>query len=357
MNDNQNHRRAVSMTKYSDLLIHPAAVIFPLLDGVEFDELVDDIRANGLNHPVVFTEENELLDGRNRYRACEVAGVEPEHLTYEGSDPIGFVVSENIRRRHLDETQRGLVASRAETLRQGVGRASSKDAHGHLSRQEASDLLNVSPRTIARAAEAERKGTPELVGAMERGEISARPAAEIARQFPASEDPEKQREALTAHVSNNSGNNEWYTPVEYIQSAREVMGGIDLDPASCEAANGVVQASRFYTAEDDGLAQRWKGRVWLNPPYAQPLIAQFCDKVAQQEYDEACILVNNATETKWAQTLFSVASAVCFVAGRIRFWQPGSGLGAPLQGQMVVYVGDNAEAFDDAFSGHGTVFR
>lgn len=166
-------------------------------------------------------------------------------------------------------------------------------------------------------------------------------------------------EAVRAHVANNSGNNEWYTPAKYIDLAREVMGGIDCDPATSEIANQTVKAKTIFTAEDDGLAQTWRGRVWMNPPYAQPLMSDFAEAVSAKfesgEIEQACILVNNATETQWFQRMVSVANAVCFPKFRIKFLDPQHKPGAPLQGQAIIYMGDNIELFVAAFKSEGAV--
>lgn len=158
------------------------------------------------------------------------------------------------------------------------------------------------------------------------------------------------------HVARNSGDNEWYTPPEYIAAAVEVMGGIDLDPASSETANQKVNASRFYTEDDDGLIQEWYGRVWMNPPYASELINRFIKKLVNHfkkgDVTESIVLINNATETEWFYELISVASAVTFPKGRVKFWHPRKE-SVPLQGQAVVYIGTFPDKFVDVFSRFG----
>lgn len=166
------------------------------------------------------------------------------------------------------------------------------------------------------------------------------------------------RKALGAHVASNAGDNEWYTPAEYIGAARAVMGTIDLDPASSQAANEVVEAEMYYSDMDNGLDKSWAGNVWMNPPYAQPLISQFCAKLAESfrngDVSQAITLTNNATETAWCQDLLSVSTAVCMPKGRVKFWAPGK-VSYPLQGQIICYLGAKPAAFCKAFSCFGFV--
>lgn len=163
----------------------------------------------------------------------------------------------------------------------------------------------------------------------------------------------------TAHVEQNSGENEWYTPTEFVEAARAVMGDIDLDPATSESANSVIKAAQIFTTDDDGLDHQWDGRVWMNPPYAQPLISKFCEKLARDVEDgrvvEACVLVNNATETQWFRTLADVGSAICFPTGRVRFWSPANQSASPLQGQALIYVGPSVDQFHAQFASFGFV--
>ena len=164
--------------------------------------------------------------------------------------------------------------------------------------------------------------------------------------------------AKNVHVSNNSGEFEWYTPIDYIEAAKLTMGTIDLDPASCDAANETIKAKTYYTEEQDGLIQPWFGNVWLNPPYSQPLVSQFCDLLVdnylKDNIKQACVLVNNATETKFYQNMLNHCSAVCFIKGRVKFVDKnGESKGSPLQGQTVLYFGKETTCFVENFSYFG----
>ena len=161
------------------------------------------------------------------------------------------------------------------------------------------------------------------------------------------------QEVKKPHVVSNSGDNEWYTPAKYIEAAREVLGSIDLDPASNDFANETVKASVYYTEEMDGLEQEWFGNVWMNPPYSTALLSRFADKLISSNFSQAIVLVNNATETAWFEKMISKATAVVFHKGRIRFVKRDGEHGVPLQGQAFIYYGDNATKFLKVFSEYG----
>ena len=166
--------------------------------------------------------------------------------------------------------------------------------------------------------------------------------------------------AEPCHVSHNSVENEWYTPSKFIEAARTVMGSIDLDPASCELAQQTVQAGQYFTIDDNGLNKEWHGNVWLNPPYSKESVGLFAAKLVEEtaNLSQAIVLVNNATDTQWFHEIASVATAICFVRGRIKFNdRNGKPANTPVQGQVCVYVGGNAEKFCLVFSSFGIVAR
>ncbi len=158
--------------------------------------------------------------------------------------------------------------------------------------------------------------------------------------------------------------NEWYIPAVYVEAARAVMGAIDLDPASCDAANQTVKATRYYSKEENGLACPWYGRVWCNPPYTQVVPGQSSIKAwvsrAHHLYQEGSIeqcvlLIPNDTSTKWFEWLWSYP--VCFPPKRIKFLIPGKKAEQPTFGTCFVYLGGREQAFIDTFARFGSVVR
>lgn len=184
------------------LEFHPLANLFPLIEGAEFDDLVGDIRANGL-HDTIDVYQGKILDGRNRYRAAEAAGVEIEkrnvrhfHPELYG-DPLSYVISKNLRRRHLDDRQRASVAGKIANFSQGGDR--SKPPIGGMTAEQAAARLNVAPRQVERARVVHAHGVPELRDAFDRGHIAVSAAESIARM-----DPEEQVEKVKRHLPNGA---------------------------------------------------------------------------------------------------------------------------------------------------------
>lgn len=153
------------------------------------------------------------------------------------------------------------------------------------------------------------------------------------------------------HVVYNSGNDEWYTPLEIIESARKVLGEIELDPTSNEKANARVKATKYYTLEDNALEKEWQGRtIFMNPPYS--CVFPFIDHLIKSDYSEAIVLVNNATDTKWFKTIIEHASGIVFTTGRLKFLK-GEDMqkhGTPCQGQAIIYLSKNGNPPDKFYN-------
>jgi phage N-6-adenine-methyltransferase len=202
--------------------------------------------------------------------------------------------------------------------------------------------------------------------------LSNRQIAKITRASPATIGRDLGISNETESVSNETpshkhyrtlgtGEFEWYTPAEYVETVRKVLGVIDLDPASHEVAQRVVKAKKYYTKEDDGLTKEWHGRGFLNPPYSQPLITKFVSKLITEIHSgrttQAILLTNNFTDTAWFHKAGALADAICFTRGRIRFvHRDGDKVAESVNGQAFYFFGDHVSKFVKHFGAYGTIF-
>jgi ParB family transcriptional regulator, chromosome partitioning protein len=364
---------------------HPIADIMPALNPEELAKLREALMIDGLAHPIQLFE-GKILDGRHRYQLCVELGVEMRFEEYQGSweQAVKWAWRVNDARRQLTTEQRAaagvaqkaLEAERArERMTAGVNQHSSPvetfpQADIGKARDKAGEAVGVSGKTIDKA-EKIAESAPDVFDRMKQGQYgsleTARKVAELPEEerevvHQAMDEGVKAKEAVKSLVAANSGNgvegDEWYTPEEYIEAARKVLGSIDLDPASNAAAQEVVKAVSYFTKDDDGLEREWHGRVFVNPPYSYPLIERFVhklfDEFHQGRVTDAIILVNNCTDTRWFHLLLSKFPA-CFTRGRVQFWRPGQDRFATRQGQAFFYLGNNPESFCEVFSEHGVV--
>jgi len=245
-----------------DAIAHPAAELFPLMSEDEFHELTEDIRTNGLLEAIVLTPSGQVLDGRHRLMACREAGIEPTFSTHAG-DPWIFVISANLHRRHLTDTQRavvaGKIASRGPGERERDSNASPEAfEHPAPAQKEAADLLKVSRSAVQRARSVLQRGTPAMAALVEEGKVPLATADRVVR-LPAAEQDEfvkkvsggmRPRGAAPPEKEGLEGTRRLRTPAKKDTGviARDALQAIATD------MNGLELAVKGITTADPGLS-------------------------------------------------------------------------------------------------------
>ena len=340
-----------------DLTINPRfEKLLPALSSDELRCLEESLAADGCRDALIAWQ-GQIVDGHNRHRICTRLDIPYRVTEMDFADEdaaMDWIDKNQIARRNLTPDDFRLAVGRRynRTKRTMPEAGAMRKASDNLSKAHTAETIaresGIDERTVRRAG--------KLAEAVEQVEQTEPDVAAKGRPAVI----ERAKEVLKPHVSNNSGDNEWYTPKPYIEAARAVMGGIDLDPASSEAANEVVRAIAIHTTETNGLEQAWEGKVWMNPPYASELVGKFIEKLAASvesgTVTEALVLVNNGTETRWFARLASVSTMICFPTGRVKFWHPRKE-STPLQGQAVAYIGPNMKQFAERFKPFGIVTK
>jgi len=317
-----------------------------------------------------------LITGRHRLEATRLLGdhmILASIMKVSDDDARLWEISENLHRADLSKLERAeqvvewktLTADRVRKVSAPLGGVQPKEFGNRKTAKE----LGIDEKEVRNATKIAAI-TPEAKEAARAARLDDNQSALLT----VAEAPPEQQRAMVAtivarsiksggYLSNGSftGNDEWFTPDEHIVLARTVLGTFDLDPASHAKAQHRIRAATFFTQEQDGLSREWRGRVWLNPPYSQPKIEQFVDKliceVAARRVTDAIMLTNSATDTSWFQKAARSASSICFTRGRLRFVSPdGNARGMPAHGQTFFYFGPRAELFASVFSDVGLVF-
>lgn len=346
--------------------------LMPPLAKEKRAQLEENLLRDGIQDPLKVWN-GILIDGHNRYEIAQAHSLDFQtvEMQFDSRDDVKlWIVKNQFGRRDLTTYERSVIALKIKPVIAAKARDNliagaemtntglQKSVKAVNTQQELAKAAGVSHDTIAKVEKIEQKASPEIKAALKAGDLSINAAYEgIKSGAETVEEVTAVNEIKKPHVSFNTGNNEWYTPADIIDAARKVLGTIDLDPASSLLANETVKAEKIYTVEDDGLAQEWFGNIWLNPPYASGLIERFVDKLLSSNFQQAIALVNNATDTEWFSRLANSASVVVFPKGRIKFHKPDGTTGAPLQGQAILYFGNNLSAFKDNFNQYGRCWQ
>ena len=370
--------------------------LIPALDKNEYDQLEESILSEGCRESIVAWN-NTIVDGHNRYEICTNHQIDFNviHKEFESESHAKlWMIDNQLGRRNLTDFMRiELNLSKKPFLSEmaKANKISAGKLYGENHPKEVSTILSkpldvkVAPclpidtraaiakasgkseGTVSKVEQVIKTGDEQLIAAARSGSINITEAASLAKLEPAKRavavERIKQGESPKDNILHSSDSNEWYTPARYADLAKKVMGDIDLDPASCIAANQSIQAKRIFDIEDDGFSRNWSGRVWLNPPYGRgeegsnqaAWSKKLIDEYKAGRVSEGMLLVNAATGNKWFADLWEFP--ICFVDHRIRFISPRGDYSQPTHSNVIVYLGSNEGRFVELFSEIGTVAK
>lgn len=257
---------------------HEAANIFPMMPDEKIDELASDISSNGLQVPVELFE-GKIIDGRNRWMACLRIGVDADCVSVSPEDPIAYVMSLNLKRRHMDTTQQSLVAARARDLyeKQAKKRQGKRNdlvenlppSDSGKARDKAGEAVGVSGRSVDHASKVLVNGSPLLIDACERGEVAISAAAKL------SDLPKEQQESVIKKAAEEKQS----LKKAVSKAARNAVPNPDADWTQSEiqrrdavlAGQTVVANKRSdkcllrWASENELLTPIDRGTPWGNP--------------------------------------------------------------------------------------------
>jgi N6-adenosine-specific RNA methylase IME4 len=203
---------------------HELADIFPMMGAEEFADLCDDIEKNGLAEPVVLYE-GKVLDGRNRHSACTALGIVPATVEYTGDDPLAYVISKNLKRRHLTTGQRADIADELANMPRGGhwNKKTNVEFSTLVSVDEAAECMNVGRDSVFQVRKVKEQGIPELVDRVRTGKIAVSEAAKVSNM------PKEQQKAVVEKLA--SGEAKSFVDAKRLVNKENVKNAPELPTA------------------------------------------------------------------------------------------------------------------------------
>jgi ParB family chromosome partitioning protein len=259
--------------KQQEYEFHPIASIFPLMSGDEFDRFKEDIRTRMQQEPIILYQ-GKILDGRNRYNACKALYREPNVEEYKGSDPLGYVLSANLHRRHLKESQRAVIAANLVTTKLGDNQHIKREGRP-IDLATAAKMLNVSEKSVKRAKKILENGDPALVQAVKDGKLRV----SAAEDFSKSHDQDK----LIAECKGN-----------VVEAVKKLPKPPSTSKKKPESPKSMMERIDRFLAEWDQLNGTQKRRFVKTNQYElgellEELEAEAAEEEEEEEEDQASL--------------------------------------------------------------------